>query len=151
MNGYEPSVIEIYMWERGIVLREISLIAFDRESRKIRAVGYDVRNLTGADVEVVSPLKNGQIAEWDEAEKMMEYFMYKAYRAIGKRFPFRKPRIAVCMMPDATGMEKKAMEELMYASGARKVILSELSLEEFLTRSSKKECDLIVSIHPERQ
>jgi len=151
MTGYEPSMIEIYMWEKGIVLRDISLIAYDRKTKKIQAVGYDAQNLTGPDTEVVSPLRNGQMAEWDTALGMLQYDIHKAYETVGKRISFKKPRIAVCMAPGASGVEKKAMEDALLMCGARKVILSDLPLEEFLEESSEKECDLIISIHSEGQ
>ena len=54
--------------------------------------------------------------------------------------------MAVCIVPDSTNAEKKAMEELMFAAGAKKVILTELPLEDFILQSCKKECDIIISI-----
>lgn len=59
---------------------------------------------------------------------------------------FRKVKVAVCMLPGATGIEKKAMEEAMFLAGAKKVFLTELTREEFTRKEESKEYDLIISI-----
>ena len=141
MSDYKPSMIEIYKWDQGIVLQDISLIAFDKDTRKIQAIGYDARDITDPGVEIDCPLKNGQIHDWHHAVKLFAYFLSRTWKTRLKR-----PKVAVCMAGNATDQERTAMKEAMESCGAKKIILTELPLEHFLHTTNKKACDLIISI-----
>ena len=141
MNDYTPSEIEIYMWEQGIVLRDISLIAFDRGLHKIQAIGYEAQNMTVSGIELCSPLKNGHIADWENSRKMFAYFFSKVWK---KRF--RRQKVAVCMAENATEVEKTAMKEAMQYCGAKEVLLSELPLGQFIHTIDRKTCDMVIGI-----
>ena len=116
--------ILVYIRGKGVVLKEPSVVAFDNDTKKIKAIGEDARLMIGrtpGNIEAVRPLKAGVISDYTVTEKMMKYFIQKA---IGKR-GFRKPRIAVCVPSGVTEVEKKAVEDATYQSGAREVYIIE--------------------------
>ena len=146
MEYREPSDIEIYNWEEGIIVSNNSLIAKQRvqgQNRdRIAAIGRDAQVMQQDDIYVYTPFRNGVIADWNDSLNILKHYINRAW----KRHFFKKPKIAVCMVPGATGVEKTAMEEAMYAAGARKVLLTELTREEFTREDASKEYDLIISI-----
>ena len=145
MEYWEPSNIKIYKWDEGTVLNNNSLIALhynNKEKGKIIAIGYDAQSVQESDTKIYSPFKEGKVADWDESRKIITHYLLQVW----KKKLFSKPKIAVCIVPDSTNAAKKAMEELMFAAGAKKVILTELPLENFILQSCKKECDIIISI-----
>ena len=110
--------ILVYIRGKGVVLKEPSVVAFDRDTNKIKAIGEDARLMLGrtpGNIVAVRPLRQGV------TEKMMKYFIQKA---LGKR-TFRKPRIAVCVPSGVTEVEKKAVEDATYQAGAREVSIIE--------------------------
>ncbi|MBD9157277.1 MAG: rod shape-determining protein, partial [Lachnospiraceae bacterium] len=101
-----------------------SVVAFDRDTNKIRAIGEEARLMLGrtpGNIVAVRPLRQGVISDYTVTEKMMKYFIQKA---LGKR-TFRKPRIAVCVPSGVTEVEKKAVEDATYQAGAREVMIIE--------------------------
>jgi len=87
--------ILVYAKGKGIVLKEPSVVAYDKDSNKIRAVGEEARQMIGrtpGNIVAVRPLRQGVISDYEVTEKMLKYFISKA---IGKR-AFRKPRISIC-------------------------------------------------------
>lgn len=116
--------ILVYIRGRGVVLKEPSVVAFDRESNKVKAIGEDARLMLGrtpSNIVAVRPLRQGVISDYKVTEQMMKYFIQKA---IGKR-TFRKPRIAVCVPSGVTQVEKKAVEDATMMAGAREVTIIE--------------------------
>ena len=105
--------ILVYIRGKGVVLKEPSVVAFDRDTNKIKAIGEDARLMLGrtpGNIVAVRPLRQGVISDYTVTEKMMKYFIQKA---LGKR-TFRKPRIAVCVPSGVTEVEKKAVEDATY-------------------------------------
>ena len=83
----------VYIRGKGVVLKEPSVVAFDRDTNKIKAIGEDARLMLGrtpGNIVAVRPLRQGVISDYTVTEKMMKYFIQKA---IGRR-TYRKPRIA---------------------------------------------------------
>ena len=116
--------ILVYAKGKGIVLKEPSVVAYDKDSNKIRAVGEEARQMIGrtpGNIVAVRPLRQGVISDYEVTEKMLKYFISKA---IGKR-AFRKPRISICAPSGITEVEKKAVEEATYQAGAREVSIIE--------------------------
>ena len=116
--------ILVYIRGKGVVLKEPSVVAFDRDTNKIKAIGEDARLMLGrtpGNIVAVRPLRQGVISDYTVTEKMMKYFIQKA---LGKR-TFRKPRIAVCVPSGVTEVEKKAVIDAATQAGARKVYLIE--------------------------
>ena len=115
--------ILVYIRGKGVVLKEPSVVAFDRDTNKIKAIGEDARLMLGrtpGNIIAVRPLRQGVISDYTVTEKM-KYFIKKA---LGKRM-FRKPRIAVCVPSGVTEVEKKAVEDATYQAGAREVSIIE--------------------------
>ena len=116
--------ILVYVRGKGVVLKEPSVVAFDRDTQKIKAIGEDARLMLGrtpGNIVAVRPLRQGVISNYHITEKMMKYFIQKA---LGKR-TIRKPRIAVCVPSGVTEVEKKAVEDATYQAGAREVSIIE--------------------------
>ncbi|MCR5586521.1 MAG: rod shape-determining protein [Lachnospiraceae bacterium] len=114
----------VYIKDKGVVLREPSVVAFDRDTNKIKAIGDDARLMLGrtpGNIVAVRPLRQGVISDYTVTEKMMRYFIQKA---CGKN-RFRKPRISVCIPSAATEVEKMAVEQATYEAGAREVAIIE--------------------------
>ena len=114
----------VYIKGKGVVLREPSVVAFDRDTNKIKAIGEDARLMLGrtpGNIVAVRPLRQGVISDYTVTEKMLRYFIQKA---CGKT-RFRKPRISVCVPSGVTEVEKKAVEDATYEAGAREVAIIE--------------------------
>ena len=113
-----------YSTGKGLVLNEPSIVVYDKNTEKIKAIGEEARQMTGhvtSDMEIIRPIRQGVIVDYTVTEKMLKYFIS---RAIGRR-AFRKPRISICVPSGITEIEKKAVEEATYQAGAREVFLVE--------------------------
>ncbi|MDO4261774.1 MAG: rod shape-determining protein MreB [Eubacteriales bacterium] len=116
--------ILVYIKGKGVVLKEPSVVAFDRDTNKIKAIGEEARLMLGrtpGNIVAVRPLRQGVISDFTVTEKMMDHFIKKA---VGKK-TFRKPKIAVCVPSGVTEVEKKAVEDATYQAGAREVFIIE--------------------------
>lgn len=117
--------ILVYVKGKGVVLKEPSVVAFDVDTRKIKAIGEEARLMIGrtpGNIVAVRPLRQGVISDYSVTEKMLKYFVHKA---VGKSLFGRKPRISVCVPSGVTEVEKKAVEDATYAAGARDVKIIE--------------------------
>ena len=115
----------VYVKGKGVVLKEPSVVAFDRDSNVIKAIGEDARLMLGrtpGNIVAVRPLRQGVISDYTVTEKMLSYFIS---RTVGKSLFGRKPRISVCVPSGATEVEKKAVEDATYQAGAREVSIIE--------------------------
>ena len=116
--------ILVYIRGKGVVLKEPSVVAFDRDTNKIKAIGEEARLMLGrtpGNIVAVRPLRQGVISDYTVTEKMLKYFIQKA---IGKRM-LKKPRISVCVPSGVTEVEKKAVEDATLQAGAREVAIIE--------------------------
>ena len=116
--------ILVYIKGKGVVLKEPSVVAFDRDTNKIKAIGEEARLMLGrtpGNIVAVRPLRQGVISDYKVTEQMIKYFIQKA---LGKK-SFRKPRISVCVPSGVTEVEKKAVEDATYQAGAREVAIIE--------------------------
>lgn len=115
----------VYIKGKGVVLKEPSVVAFDRNTNKIKAIGEEARLMLGrtpGNIVAVRPLRQGVISDYTVTEKMLSYFIS---RTVGKSLFGRKPRISVCVPSGATEVEKKAVEDATYQAGAREVSIIE--------------------------
>ena len=115
----------VYVKGKGVVLKEPSVVAFDRNTNKIKAIGEEARLMLGrtpGNIVAVRPLRQGVISDYTVTEKMLSYFIN---RTVGKSLFGRKPRISVCVPSGATEVEKKAVEDATYQAGARAVSIIE--------------------------
>ena len=114
----------VYSTGKGLVLQEPSVVVYDKDTEKIRAIGEEAKQMSNhvnSNMEVIRPLRQGVIVDFVVLEKMLKYFITKA---MGRR-AFRKPRISVCVPSGITEIERKAVEEATYQAGAREVYLVE--------------------------
>lgn len=107
---------------KGVVLKEPSIVAFDRDANKIKAIGEEARLMLSrstGNIVAIRPLKNGIISDYAVTEQMLKYFIQKA----SGKLSFKKPRISINMPNTVTEVERKAMEDATYQAGARDVTL----------------------------
>jgi len=118
----------VYVKGKGIVGNEPSVVAVQEElrgPRKILAVGKEAKDMVGrtpGSIVAIRPLKDGVIADFDVAQKMLEYFIRKTHN---NRKSFVRPRIIVSVPIGITEVEKRAVKESAEAAGAREVYLME--------------------------
>ncbi|MEY9894589.1 rod shape-determining protein MreB [Catenulispora sp. MAP12-49] len=114
----------VYVRGRGIVLNEPSVVAVDTTTGAVLAVGAEAKKMIGrtpGNIVAIRPLKDGVIADFEVAERMLRYFIRKAH----KRRWLAQPRVIVCVPSGITGVEKRAVEDAASAAGARSVHLIE--------------------------
>jgi len=107
---------------KGVVLREPAVVAIDRTTRNILAVGDDARGMVGrapANILVMRPLADGVISDYDVTERMLRFFLRKV---IGRRMMFR-PRVVACVPSGVTEVEKRSVVDTILDAGARKAQL----------------------------
>lgn len=118
----------VYVKGKGIVANEPSVVAIqdlDGRSKRILAVGKEAKDMVGrtpGSIKAIRPLKEGVIADFDVAQKMLEYFIRKTHN---NRKSFVRPRIIVSVPIGITEVEKRAVRESAEAAGAREVYLIE--------------------------
>ena len=117
--------IIVYVRGKGVVLQEPSVVAIDKSTSDILAVGFEARKMLGrtpGNIIAVRPLKHGVISDYEITERMLRYFIKKASKKIGT---MRKPRISVCVPSGVTEVEKRAVEDAARSAGAREVHIIE--------------------------
>ena len=115
--------VVVYAEGKGIVLREPSVVAVDKNTGKVLKVGADARNMLGrtpGNVIAMRPIREGVIADYEMTEKMLTVFLRKIIR-----YSFVKPRVIVSVPSGVTSIEERAVIQTALAAGARRVYLSE--------------------------
>jgi rod shape-determining protein MreB len=111
---------------RGIVLIEPSVVAIERDTKRVLAVGIEAKRMLGrtpGSIVAIRPLKDGVIDDFEVTEAMLRYFINKTRV---KRFPWQpKPRVVVCVPSGVTEVEKRAVFEATMQAGARQAYLIE--------------------------
>ena len=113
----------VYMKGKGIILREPSVVAVNKALGQILKVGNEAKELIGrtpGNVVAIRPLKDGVIADFDETQAMLKYFIKKAYPG-----GFFKPRVVVCIPYGVTEVERHAVEEAVLSAGGKNAYLIE--------------------------
>lgn len=112
------ATVLVYVKGKGIVLREPSVVAIEKNSGQIIAVGKEAQRMLGrtpGNIVAIRPMRDGVIADFDVTEKMLRYFITKAGC---RRFVFR-PRVMVCIPAEVTGVEERAVRQAAMQAGAR--------------------------------
>ncbi len=116
----------IYIKGKGIVLREPSVVAIDKNTNKILAVGEEARRMLGrtpGNIVAIRPLREGVISDYNITEKMLKYFLSKV---LGNHmFNLIKPRLMICVPSGVTEVERRAVIDAAIQAGARKIYLIE--------------------------
>lgn len=116
--------ILVYIKGKGIVLSEPSVVAIDRDTNRVLAIGEEARRMLGrtpGNIIAIRPLREGVIADYNTTESMLRHFIQKV---AGKSL-FFKPRILICIPSGVTTVEKRAVLEAAVQAGARKTYLIE--------------------------
>ncbi len=112
----------VYIRGTGVVLREPSVVAYDRDTNEVKNIGEEAREMIGrtpGNIVAVHPLRQGVISDYTITEKMLKYFIHKA---VGRK-TFWKPRITVCVPSGVTEVEKRAVIDATMEAGARDVVI----------------------------
>ncbi|HOJ09417.1 MAG TPA: rod shape-determining protein [Clostridiales bacterium] len=120
------ATILVYIKGKGIVLREPSVVAIDKNTNKMLAVGEEARRMLGrtpGNIVAIRPLRDGVISDYDITEKMLKYFLNKVCG--GRVIKLFKPRIIVCVPSGVTEVERRAVTDAAIQAGARKIYLIE--------------------------
>jgi len=118
--------IIVYIKGKGIVLGEPSVVAIDKNTNQLLAVGEEARRMLGrtpGNIVAIRPLREGVISDYDITERMLKHFINKVCG--NKLFKFFQPRIIVCVPSGVTEVEKRAVREAAMQAGARKTYLIE--------------------------
>jgi len=120
------ATVLVYIKGKGIVLREPAVVAIDKNTNKLLAVGEEARRMLGrtpGNIVAIKPLKDGVISDYDITERMLKYFINKVCGS--KFFRLFKPRIMVCVPSGVTEVERRAVIDAAMQAGARKTYLIE--------------------------
>ena len=116
----------IYVKDRGIVVKESSIVAINNRSGQILAVGEEAQKMVGKTpphLTISKPLVDGIISDFEVTEKMLKYFIDRIYQESFGLSP--RPRVVIGVPLDVTEVEKKAVEDVVLSAGAREVFLVE--------------------------
>jgi len=114
----------VYAKGRGIVCNEPSVVAIDKSSKRVLAVGAEAKRMLGrtpGDIIAIRPMKDGVIADFDATEQMLRYFIQKVHN----RKTFLRPRIIIGVPSGITQVEQRAVRDSAEQAGAREVYLIE--------------------------
>ena len=115
----------IYARDRGVVLNEPSVVALRRDPPRVLAVGREAKNMIGRNpdtIQVIRPMKEGQVADFEVTNTMLSYFIKKAN---DHRFLPSYPRVIICIPSNSTEIEKRTIRQSAKSAGAREVYLIE--------------------------
>lgn len=119
----------VHVRGKGVVIRQPSVVARQVKTKEILAIGEEAKKMLGknpANIEVVRPLRDGVIADFDAAEAMLKHYVrevHEYYKGFGFRIP--KPRVAIGIPSGVTEVERRAVHEAALAAGARAAFLVE--------------------------
>src|SRR5690348_16440601 len=114
----------VHVQGKGVVLSEPSVVAIDKRSKQVLAVGAEAKRMVGrtpANIVAVRPLKDGVIADFEIVEQMLRYFIGKVHTG----FLMPRPRVVVGIPSGVTEVEKRAVHDAAIRAGAREAFLIE--------------------------
>ena len=115
--------ILVYVKGRGVVLREPSVVAIDKNTGKLLKVGAEAQQMLGrtpGNIVAIRPLREGVISDYDMTERMLKEFIRKV-----TSFRLFKPRVVICVPSGITEVEERAVIDAGIQAGARRVYLIE--------------------------
>ena len=115
----------VYVKGKGIVINQPSVVAFEKKTKRLIAIGNKAKQMMGKtpdNIEVIRPLKQGVISDFTVTERMLKAFIETAMQ---KKKMFSRPRICVCVPSGVTEVERRAVEDAVYNTGAKHVDIME--------------------------
>ena len=149
---YEPADITIYLRDKGIVVKEKSILAYRMEDKGGRILAVGMEALTGSFPEetvICNPFHQGAVEDFTVASKIMKTFVQRALKQNGIGWKMRRPVIGACIPSDLSLVTIKAYEDMFYYVGAKEVVRIQQSKQESLATASeaeKKKYTLIISV-----
>ncbi len=116
----------VYVKGKGIVINEPSVVAIDKKTKKVLAIGVEAKEMVGrtpANIIAIRPLRDGVISEFEVTEAMLKYFIRKVHEQT--LFPLHAPRVVVGIPSGVTEVEKRAVHDAAISAGAREAFLVE--------------------------
>ncbi len=114
----------IYVKGQGVILEEPSIVAYQKNDNRVLKVGKEAKSMIGRTprgVYTIRPLQYGVIANFEVTAEMLRYFIKKIF----SRYQFIKPSITICVPSGVSEVEKRAVSEVAYECGSRRVFLIE--------------------------
>jgi len=111
---------------KGIVINEPSVVAIEKKSKKVLAIGSEAKEMVGrtpGTIVAIRPLRDGVISDFDVTEQMLHYFIHKVHERMVLRIP--RPRVVVGIPSGVTEVEKRAVFDATISAGAREAFLIE--------------------------
>lgn len=111
---------------QGIVIHEPSIVAIDKKTKKVMAIGAEAKEMVGrtpGNIVAVRPLRDGVISDFEITEKMLRHFINKVHERA--RIPSPRPRVAIGIPSGVTEVERRAVHDAAVRAGAREVYLIE--------------------------
>jgi rod shape-determining protein MreB len=118
----------VFMRNQGIVVSEPSVVAINKRTKEVLAVGKDARKMIGrtpANIAAIRPLKDGVISDFDTTQAMIHHFIKRAHAYFGKSFKLPRPRVIVGVPSSVTEVERQAVIDAAKTAGAREVFIVE--------------------------
>jgi len=120
----------VWIKGKGVVIREPSIVAIHKKSKKVVAIGTEAKSMLGktpASIITVKPLKGGVISDFDATSAMLSYYIQKVNELSGKSLPlfWAKPKVVVGIPSSVTEVERRAVWEAALDAGAREAYLIE--------------------------
>lgn len=115
----------VYVKGMGVVINQPSVVAYEKNTKRLIAVGTKAKKMIGRapdTIEVIRPLKQGVISDYTVTERMLKAFIKQA---MSKKANLRRPKVCICVPSGVTEVERKAVEDAAYRTGARSVLIME--------------------------
>ncbi|MCX6811524.1 MAG: rod shape-determining protein [Candidatus Berkelbacteria bacterium] len=116
----------VYVRGKGIVIKESSVVAINKKTKEILAIGDEAKKMVGrtpAHIVAIRPLVDGVVSDYETTEQMLRYFIDKVHASTFSLFP--RPRVVIGIPYGVTEVERRAVEEATTNAGAREVFLIE--------------------------
>jgi len=120
--------IIVYLRGHGIIISEPSVVAIDKRSKRILAVGSEAREMIGrtpANIVAIRPLRHGVISDFDTTQAMIHHFIQKTHKVFSKNWKLPRPRVILGVPSSVTEVERQAVIDACKTAGAREVYIVE--------------------------
>jgi len=118
----------IFVKGKGVVIREPTVVARQKKQKKLLAVGKKAKKMLGKNpenIEVIKPLADGVIADFDATEAMLKYYFNSLHQRVGLMPKISRPKVLIGIPSGVTEVEKRAVQDAALSAGARQAFLVE--------------------------